>query len=158
MAKGEKEGGFDRDHGWNLNEYIKGTYRIVLPVRRRIHCGIGRFCFCALASFCFVRKDLWDYELMIVLVVETLSGCILVFGDRRGGKVFQEMVVAEECVCRLWVVLVCVCVYVCVFLCVREEPFQTYRHLCNKRPAPLWIEMRLAVVVALVVYSTRQDW
>ena len=36
------------------------TYRMVLPVRRRIHCGIGRFCFCALASFCFVRKDLWD--------------------------------------------------------------------------------------------------
>ena len=36
------------------------TYRIVLPVRRRIHCGIGRFCFCAFASFCFVRNDLWD--------------------------------------------------------------------------------------------------
>ena len=34
---------------------------MVLPVRRRIHCGIGRFCFCALASFCFVRNDLWDY-------------------------------------------------------------------------------------------------
>lgn len=32
---------------------------MVLPVRRRIHCGIGRFCFCALASFCLVRKDLW---------------------------------------------------------------------------------------------------
>jgi len=40
----------------------KTTYRIVLPVRRRIHCGMGRFCFWALASFCFVRKDLWDWE------------------------------------------------------------------------------------------------
>jgi hypothetical protein len=37
------------------------SYRMVLPVRRRIHWGIGRFCFCALASFCFVRKDLWDW-------------------------------------------------------------------------------------------------
>ncbi len=32
---------------------------MVLPVRSRIHCGMGRFCFWALASFCFVRKDLW---------------------------------------------------------------------------------------------------
>lgn len=32
---------------------------MVLPVRRRIHWGIGLFCFWALASFCFVRKDLW---------------------------------------------------------------------------------------------------
>ena len=35
------------------------SYRIVLPVRRRIHCGIGRFCFAALASFFLVRNDLW---------------------------------------------------------------------------------------------------
>lgn len=35
------------------------SYRMVLSVRRRIHWGIGRFCFFALASFCFVRKDLW---------------------------------------------------------------------------------------------------
>lgn len=34
---------------------------MVLPVLKRIHCGIGRFCFCALASFCLVRKDLWLY-------------------------------------------------------------------------------------------------
>lgn len=32
---------------------------MVLFVRRRIHWGIGRFCFCALASFCLVRKDFW---------------------------------------------------------------------------------------------------
>lgn len=36
------------------------TYLIVFPVLNRIHWGIGRFCFCALASFCFVRKDLLD--------------------------------------------------------------------------------------------------
>lgn len=30
-----------------------------MPVRSLIHCGTGRFCFCALASFCLVRKDLW---------------------------------------------------------------------------------------------------
>lgn len=35
------------------------SYRMVLSVRRRIHWGMGRFCFFALASFCFVRKDLW---------------------------------------------------------------------------------------------------
>ena len=35
------------------------SYLMVLPVRRRIHWGMGRFCFCALASFCFVRKVLW---------------------------------------------------------------------------------------------------
>lgn len=32
---------------------------MVLSVRRRIHWGMGRFCFFALASFCLVRKDLW---------------------------------------------------------------------------------------------------
>jgi len=42
--------------------YHGQSYLMVLPVRRRIHCGIGRFCFCALASFCFVRKDLWLYD------------------------------------------------------------------------------------------------
>lgn len=37
------------------------AYLMVFPVLNRIHCGIGRFCFCARASFCFVRKDLWLY-------------------------------------------------------------------------------------------------
>ena len=41
------------------------THRIVFPVLNRIHCGIGRFCFCAFASFCFVRKDLWDYIVIV---------------------------------------------------------------------------------------------
>jgi hypothetical protein len=34
-------------------------YLIVLFVLRRIHWGMGRFCFCARASFCLVRKDFW---------------------------------------------------------------------------------------------------
>lgn len=37
------------------------SYLMVLPVLRRIHWGIGRFCFCALASFCLVRKVLLLY-------------------------------------------------------------------------------------------------
>jgi len=37
-------------------------YLMVLPVLRRIHWGMGRFCFCARASFCLVRNDLWDCE------------------------------------------------------------------------------------------------
>jgi hypothetical protein len=36
----------------------KKAYLMVLPVRRRIHCGIGRFCFWALASLTLVRNDL----------------------------------------------------------------------------------------------------
>lgn len=40
---------------------------MVLPVLRRIHWGIGRFCFWALASFCLVRKDFWDYSRRISL-------------------------------------------------------------------------------------------
>ena len=34
------------------------AYRIVLPVRNRIHCGIGRFDFCFLARIFFTRKVL----------------------------------------------------------------------------------------------------
>lgn len=37
------------------------AYRMVLFVRSLIHWGTGRFCFCALASFCLVRNDLWLY-------------------------------------------------------------------------------------------------
>lgn len=36
------------------------SYLMVLPVRSRIHWGMGLFCFCARASFCLVRKDLCD--------------------------------------------------------------------------------------------------
>lgn len=61
------------------------TYLIVLPVRRRIHCGIGRFCFCALASFCFVRKDLWLY-----IRDHTLASCLFALissgACRAGGR------------------------------------------------------------------------
>ena len=42
------------------------SYLMVLPVLSRIHCGIGRFCFCALASFCFVLKVLWDCRISSV--------------------------------------------------------------------------------------------
>ena len=50
------------------------TYRIVLFVRRRIHCGMGRFCFAALASFFFVRNDLWLCEgRSIVVSMDTLQ-------------------------------------------------------------------------------------
>lgn len=37
----------------------KESYLMVLPVRRRIHWGMGLFCFWALASLTLVRKDLW---------------------------------------------------------------------------------------------------
>ena len=33
---------------------------ILLSVRRRIHCGVGRFCFCFFASVRFVAKVLCD--------------------------------------------------------------------------------------------------
>jgi hypothetical protein len=34
-------------------------YRMVLPVRIRIHCGSGRFCFCFFASLSLIRSVLW---------------------------------------------------------------------------------------------------
>ena len=36
------------------------TYRMVLSVRRRIHCGIGRFCFCFFPKMRLILNDLWD--------------------------------------------------------------------------------------------------
>jgi len=44
-------------------------YLIVFPVLRRIHCGIGLFCFWARASFCFVRKDLWLWSFVTRSIV-----------------------------------------------------------------------------------------
>jgi hypothetical protein len=44
-----------------------GAYLMVLLVLRRIHWGMGRFCFCAFASFCLVRKVLWDCELVRII-------------------------------------------------------------------------------------------
>ena len=40
--------------------FAKRAYRIVLPVRSRIHWGMGRFCFCFFARMDLVRKDLKD--------------------------------------------------------------------------------------------------
>ena len=44
-----------------LDRISVNTYLMVLPVRSLIHCGIGRFCFCALASLTLVRKLLCDW-------------------------------------------------------------------------------------------------
>lgn len=33
---------------------------MVLSVRRRIHCGMGLFCFCFLPRMRLILKDLWD--------------------------------------------------------------------------------------------------
>lgn len=49
----------DRDS--NPRNKADSIYLMVLPVLRRIHWGMGRFCFWALASFCLVRKVLWLY-------------------------------------------------------------------------------------------------
>ena len=67
---------------------------MVLPVRRRIHWGIGRFCFWALANFCFVRKDLWDYS-------GVLGSAFVEIGDEREltGIVFVRNVDDGGCGC-----------------------------------------------------------
>lgn len=46
-------------HKTTIPTQQRASYLMVLPVLNRIHCGIGLFCFWALASFCLVRKDLW---------------------------------------------------------------------------------------------------
>ena len=53
---------------------------MVLLVLSLIHCGIGRFCFCAFASFCFVRNDLWDYHRIISITITASAG----FSARTG--------------------------------------------------------------------------
>jgi len=37
-----------------------GAHRMVLPVRMRIHWGMGLFCFCFLPRIFFVLKVFWD--------------------------------------------------------------------------------------------------
>ena len=39
---------------------IHGAHRMVLSVRKRIHCGMGRFCLAFLASFILIRKVFCD--------------------------------------------------------------------------------------------------
>ena len=56
---------------------------MVLPVRRRTHCGMGRFCFCFLASVRLVRKDLKDG-----------------WGGRCGGRVVSVRAWISTVMCR----------------------------------------------------------
>ena len=39
---------------------VTTAHRMVLSVRSRIHCGIGRFCFCFLPKMRLILKDLCD--------------------------------------------------------------------------------------------------
>jgi hypothetical protein len=39
---------------------FRDAHRMVLSVRRRIHCGMGRFCFAFFARILLIRKDFWD--------------------------------------------------------------------------------------------------
>jgi hypothetical protein len=57
------------DGGWG-GSWRLATHRMRLPVRMRIHCGIGRFCFSFLASVFFVLKVL-------------LAGCVRGEGAMR---------------------------------------------------------------------------
>ena len=41
-------------------QVVQKTHRMVLSVRRRIHCGIGRFCFCFFPKMRLILNDLWD--------------------------------------------------------------------------------------------------
>lgn len=49
---------------------------MVLPVFRRIHWGMGLFCFWALASFCLVRNDLWDCRSVSMSVSRHADGVV----------------------------------------------------------------------------------
>ena len=42
------------------NQPVAPAHRMVLSVRRRIHCGIGRFCFCFLPRMRLILNDLCD--------------------------------------------------------------------------------------------------
>ena len=52
-------------HRWGApqreaHEIHSHTHRMVLPVRKRIHCGIGRFCFCFFPRIRLILNDLCD--------------------------------------------------------------------------------------------------
>lgn len=65
---------------------------MVLPVLRRIHWGIGRFCFWALASFCLVRKDFWLY--WFTNSTHTLAPSFsMIFERRQKGNINSRVVV-----------------------------------------------------------------
>ena len=48
---------------------------MVFPVLNLIHCGIGRFCFCALASFTFVLNVLWDCKDLSASKTSVFDSC-----------------------------------------------------------------------------------
>lgn len=61
------------EHTWSFQKQGAQSYLMVLPVLRRTHCGMGRFCFCALASFCFVRKVLCDCGRLLISLCPSFS-------------------------------------------------------------------------------------
>ena len=38
----------------------RDVHLILLSVRKRIHCGMGRFCLAFFASFCLIRNVFWE--------------------------------------------------------------------------------------------------
>jgi hypothetical protein len=59
---------------------------MVLPVLSLIHCGIGRLDFCAFASFCFVRNDLWDCARLHQYSAVLFSSCGFTYRHLVGGR------------------------------------------------------------------------
>lgn len=87
---------------------VGDSYLMVLPVRRRIHWGIGRFCFCAFASFCLVRKVLWlwlwehDCQLsMSTIISRPQSPFSLPANRRRGRHGTPEIALLRLCFVRI---------------------------------------------------------
>jgi hypothetical protein len=78
------------------------TYRIVFPVRRRIHWGMGLFCFAAFASFCLVRKVLWACNLR--LASPSLDDCRKLESTYTHREGFQESFRVESTL-GIWRVL-----------------------------------------------------
>lgn len=66
---------------------------MVLPVRSLIHCGTGRFCFCAFASFCLVRKVLW---LCRTKVARQRSVPVMLFYIPKAGSTASSFLVGGD--------------------------------------------------------------
>lgn len=70
------------------------AYLMVLSVFRRIHWGMGLFCFWALASFCLVRNDLWDCR-SVSTACSRHAGVVQSWGRIRTGI----LTVLSGCLC-----------------------------------------------------------